>query len=138
LGIAITATGTVYVADTSNYNIQYFTLNGSYRGGWGSKGFGPGEFAGLAALAVAPDGTVFATDTLAHRVQYFTSTGSFLGMWGEKGWHGGQFNTPSGVGVSPSGTFVYVTDKFNARVQWFTRLTNLAPASLGRVKALYR
>jgi DNA-binding beta-propeller fold protein YncE len=43
------------------------------------------------------------------------------------------------VAVTEDGGRVYVTDAFNHRVQYF-RVANpaVAPASLGRVKALFR
>jgi DNA-binding beta-propeller fold protein YncE len=41
--------------------------------------------------------------------------------------------------VSPTGTTVYVADAGNNRIQYFKRVEpGVAPASLGKVKALFR
>jgi len=138
-GIAVSAAYVVYVVDAVNNNVQYFTTSGSYLGRWGGPGGGPGQFIVPVGVAVAPDGSIFVTDAGNNRVQYFTSTGSYLGQWGTTGKNPGQFNYPSGIALSPSGPLAYVVDSDNWRVQWFREtLTDVTPASLGRVKALFR
>jgi DNA-binding beta-propeller fold protein YncE len=72
-------------------------------------------------------------------VQYFTSTGSFLGRWGSRGEGNGEFYHPIFIALSPEGARAYVTDYGNDRVQYFRWTeTAVTPASLGRVKALFR
>jgi tripartite motif-containing protein 71 len=100
---------------------------------------GNSEFSSPHGVAVAPNGHVFATDRFNHRVQYFTSTGSFLGKWGELGSAGGRFNFPHGIAVAADGNRVYVGDRKNHRVQYFKWVNvTVAPASFGRVKALFK
>jgi tripartite motif-containing protein 71 len=110
--IALAANGRVYVADSSNHRVQYFTPTGSFLGKWGSRGSGDGQFAYIGGLAFGPNGYLYVADLDNHRVQYFTAAGSFLGKWGTRGEGEGQFNRPAGVAF--------------------------APTSLGRVKSLYR
>jgi tripartite motif-containing protein 71 len=43
----------------------------------------------------------------------------YAGRWGTYGDDNGEFNCPTGVAVAPNGA-VYVADKFNHRVQYFT------------------
>jgi tripartite motif-containing protein 71 len=43
-GVAVAAKGNVFVADSANARVQYFTPTGSFLGKWGSFGTGPGEF----------------------------------------------------------------------------------------------
>jgi DNA-binding beta-propeller fold protein YncE len=89
--------------------------------------------------AISPNGNVYIADQGNHRIQYFTPTGSFLGSWGGYGSGPGEFNGPIGIDVSLSGTRVYVADYSNQRIQYFNRNEPaVAPASLGKVKALFR
>ena len=60
--VFVAPNGSVYVADSSNYRIQYFTPTGSYLGKWGTRGEGPGEFMSPVELAVAPGGWVYVAD----------------------------------------------------------------------------
>jgi len=136
-GVAFSPAGNVYVADSGNDRVQYFTPNGSFLGKWGSKGIGNGQFDCACDVAFSPAGNVLVTDGNNHRVQYFTPTGSYLGKWGKSGTGEGEFNKPGGVTVK--GPRAYIIDRFNDRVQYFKDTEHaVAPASLGRVKALFR
>ncbi len=82
---------------------------------------------------------VYVGDTFNHRIQYFTRGGSYLGQWGALGTGNGQFQSPSGLCSNVTGSRVYVADSSNQRIQYFNRNeAAAAPASLGRVKALFR
>ncbi len=82
-GVALAPGGRVYVCDSSNYRIQYFTRNGSYLGYWGGAGYGNGRFDIPIDIALTKNGEkVYVVDHRNHRVQYFTATGSFIGKWG--------------------------------------------------------
>jgi DNA-binding beta-propeller fold protein YncE len=130
-GVDVAPNGNVYVADTGVGRIQYFTANGSFLGKWSRWGT-THAFEEPMRVAVAPDGNVFVADTAKDRILYFTRTGSFLGQLG-------QLLVPWGVVVSSNGTRVYGVSYRNHRVQYYLQ-TNpaVAPASLGRVKALFR
>ena len=43
-GVAVDASGHVYVADSGNDRIQVFDSSGNYQYQWGSSGFGDGQF----------------------------------------------------------------------------------------------
>jgi len=106
---------------------------------WGSFGSRAGQFNIPTDVAYDPSTRrIFVADARNHRIQYFTRTGSFLGQWGSRGTGPGEFEYPVGVAVAPNG-WVYVTEEGNYRVQYF-RWSEPAvePASLGRVKALFR
>jgi len=132
-GIAVShSTGNVYVADTFNNRIQYFTPTGSLLGRWGSKGTAPGRFDEPEGIDVAPDGNVFVGDTGNARVQYFTAAGSFLGQIG-------NIWAPNDVALSPTGTRLYAAEAAGHEVLFFRRdEPAVAPASIGKVKALFR
>jgi DNA-binding beta-propeller fold protein YncE len=106
---------------------------------WGSYGSGNGQFNMPFDIAVAPNGYVFVADYGNDRIQYFTASGSFLGKWGSTGSGPGQFRGPWAVAFNADGSRLYVADNKNCRVQYFKWVNvNVGPASLGRVKALFR
>ncbi len=121
IAVAPEAEGTVYVADTNNHRIQYFTWTGStgsFKGKWGKRGSGDGDFYYPVGVDVVRN-YVYVADRSNHRIQYFTADGTFLGKWGEWGDFNGQFKNPWDVDVAPNGN-VYVADATNNRIQVFT------------------
>jgi len=73
MGVAVAADGTVFVADTNNDRVQYFTRDGKFLGEWGTYGFADGEFNHPAEVALAPDGTVYVVECNGARVQRFVA-----------------------------------------------------------------
>ncbi|HUV87646.1 MAG TPA: hypothetical protein VMX79_11110 [bacterium] len=139
LKIAFALNGNVYVADSDNDRVQYFTPGGSFLGKWGSLGSGDGQFDDPSGVTYGPGGIVYVADARNHRVQYFTPVGSFLGKWGSLGTGNGQFNRPTAVRVTANGARVYVADYRNHRIQYFREsLPMVVPSSVGRIKALFR
>jgi len=118
-GVAVDATGNVYVLDRSNNRVQKFTSTGTYLTQWGTNGAGNGQFNSPTGVAVDGSSNVYVADRSNHRIQKFTSTGTYLTQWGTNGTGNGQFSYPFGVAVDASGN-VYVADTSNARVQKFT------------------
>ena len=72
-GVAVDATGNVYVADTENNRIQVFTGDGAFVTAWGSYGSEPGQLYRPMGIAVGSDGRVFVADTYNNRIQVFGS-----------------------------------------------------------------
>ena len=70
-GVAVDASGNVYVADTFNHRVQVFTSSGVFVTEWGSYGSGPGQFYRPMGIAVAADGRVIVADTYNDRIQVF-------------------------------------------------------------------
>jgi len=118
--LAVAPDGNMYVVDSIDNYVSYFSPSGSRLGAWGREGSGEGEFNSPRAIAVGPDGTVFVADTENHRIQYFTAVGSFLGSFGGLGSCEGKFYGPGSVAVAPDGT-VYVADFRTDRIQYFRR-----------------
>lgn len=77
-GLAVSASGTVYVADGGSEKVLAFRPDGQLIGEWGGLGSGPGEFNGIGGIAVGPRGTVYVADTLNQRVQAFSPHGTFV------------------------------------------------------------
>ncbi len=139
-GLAITPDGRVYVADMGNNRIQYFTWTGHFLGKWGSRGSGEGAFEYPRGVAVWPFGkTVFVADSGNDRVQHFGPNGSFLGSF-----TGADLSNPLDIAMPRNGEGQYlvnafVTDTYNNRIRYYGKCEpTVSPASLGRVKALFR
>ena len=134
-GIAIDASGNVYVVDKGNHRIQKFTSDGSFITKWGSDGSGEGQFHFPDDIAVDAAGYVYVSDLVNNRIQKFTSDGVFITKWGSESFGDGQF-TPYGIAVDASGNVyvmddsriyakdasgnMYVADDTNNRIQKFT------------------
>ncbi len=125
-GLETAPDGTLYVADSRNHRIQYFSADGSLLGTWGTfgdvnTGTAPdGAFNEPWDVAIGPDGSVYVSDTWNHRVQKFTADGQFVTKWG----YFGQGEAPEalwgprGLAVDQDGR-VYVMDTGNKRVVIF-------------------
>ena len=118
VGVAVDASGNVWVADYGNNRIQKFDSSGSFLSKWGSYGTGDGQFDSPIGVAVDASGTVYVAELYNHRIQKFDSNGTFLAKWGTWGSGDGQFDRPRGVAVDASGN-VYVADTYNHRIQKF-------------------
>ena len=123
-GVAVDASGNVFVADTSNHRVQrYDAAAGTWAtlGGL-SYGSGNGQFALPSGVAVDPSGTgqaVVVADTNNSRVQVLTNALAYSAQFGSFGTGNGQFSLPHGVAVDGAGNR-WVADTFNSRVQVFT------------------
>ena len=113
-GVAVSATGALYVADNSQILVYSTTYNGNtypLLGSFGSEGTGPGEFgiAGIGAITLDSAGTnLYVTDESNHRVEVFSSGGSYESSIGDASGPG-YLSQPYGVAVSGTGR-VYVAD----------------------------
>ena len=117
-----TACKTVYVADSANCRVQYFTITGGYLGQFGTCGTNPGQFNMPTGIAIDQSGNVWVTDYGLDAVQKFSSSGSYISGFGccafGSSTGNGEFNEADGVAVDSSGN-LWVTDKDNNRIQKF-------------------
>ena len=153
-GIAIDATGNLYVADLGNHVIRKITLDGTVTtlAGSGVAGFADGDgtaaqFSGPTGIAVDAANNIYVADTFTQRIRKITPTGavttlagggtySFGGAPGDYAdGNGGaaRFYLPKGVAVDASGN-LYVADDVNHRIRKVTAagvVTTLAGSTLG-------
>lgn len=121
-GVAVDASGNIYIADRGNLRVQKCTLNGSAftcKTFAGETGVAGGDFGHLYPLGVAADGAgrVYVADEHNHRVQVYDSSGAYLTTIGNRwGARTGELRHPAGVNVDRAGN-VYMAERSNHRVQ---------------------
>jgi DNA-binding beta-propeller fold protein YncE len=117
-GVAVDASGNLWVADTGNDRIQKFSMEGEPLQVIGEAGSDEGEFDSPAAAAVSPKGNIVVADTDNQRIQVFSPKGQFLGAFGKAGSQKGQLKEPVGVAVDGAEN-IYVVDRQNNRIGKF-------------------
>jgi hypothetical protein len=100
--LAVDGQGTVFgkVTGSRHNEIARFAPNGEVERTWGGTGSGPGQFTGLAGIAVDRDGNVYAGDYETRRVQKFDRDGRYLLEWNLSD---GGVRSPGGMVVDPEG-----------------------------------
>lgn len=117
-GIAVDASGILFVADSFNHRIQRITPAADVAI-IGKRGSGRGQF--LSPMGVATDAqqAFYIVEQGNHRVQKFSSNGVQELIFGRMGTKVGEFRGPSAIAVSPVNGRIYVADTGNSRVQCF-------------------
>jgi len=114
--VSVSASGDVYIADTSNCRIKRMSSAGVLLSVWGSRGTAVGQFSDPQGVTVLPSGRVLVADTGNNRLQLFEADGTHVATWGGPGTGALQFSAPSGMGVDSAGN-AYVADAGNGRIQ---------------------
>jgi len=117
-GIALTAGGNVWVADTGNSRIEKFGPTGNLLNNLSGEGTELGKLKSPSAITVAPDGSIWVADTGNNRIEQWNSSLAFVRTVGNKGTAAGEFQTPSGIEADSTGA-IWVSDFGNGRVQEF-------------------
>jgi len=118
-GLAVDASGNLYVADTFNDRIQKFSPDGQFIAKWGVSGSDDGEFDRPQGIAIDGSGNIYISDSGNSRIQKFAPEGQFIEKWGSGGSGDGEFNRPKGIAIDGNGN-VCVADSLNHRIQKFT------------------
>lgn len=93
------ADGYLYVADTGNYRVQKFALDGAFVRSYGSIGTGLGQFARPKGIALDPDGRLYVIDAAFENIQVFDPDGTLLLFFGEPGERRENINLPAKVTI---------------------------------------
>ncbi|HEV2975127.1 MAG TPA: SMP-30/gluconolactonase/LRE family protein [Solirubrobacteraceae bacterium] len=115
-GLAVDASGNVWVADFGNNRIQEFNEKSEFVRKFGSAGTGSEQFEGPLNITLS-GGNLYITDSRNNRIQEFTTTGSALIGFGECTGGPGHFSDPYGIATDPHNGNLYVVDNGNTRVQ---------------------
>ncbi len=111
IGVAVSATGEVFIADMGNSRIVRLDPDGGFGHAWGERGEGAGQFSELFDLVVAPTGEIAALDAVNQIISLWTPDGEFLRQFGA------ELTTyrPRGFGVAAGGDY-FIADTGGVRV----------------------
>ncbi len=133
MGIAVDATGNVYIADTGNHRVRKIAANGiiSTVFGTGAEGFSGDDGLGVNAQLYSPNGialdasgNLYVADQLNHRIRKLATDGkvsTVVGSGVSGAIVGGtdarliQLNAPGGVAFDTTGN-IFIADTENHRV----------------------
>ncbi len=120
-GVAIDASGDVWVADTNDNRILEFTATGEFLRKFGSAGSGNGQFSIPRRLSIGPDGNVWVSDSNNSRVEVFTPSGEYKEQFGGVSYSEAEGKFYVVEGLAFHGSTVYVVDDGDDRVEKWTR-----------------
>ncbi|MDR7316791.1 SMP-30/gluconolactonase/LRE family protein [Brevibacillus nitrificans] len=162
-GLALDASGNLYVADTGNHAVRKITVQGvttiAGDGVMGSRDGKTGSEARLhspADVAVAPDGTVYVADTLNHVIRKIATDGKVTtlnspstrivelspgnvepaGDFQDGPLATSKFNEPSGICIDAKGN-LYVSDTGNQRIRYIDLQQNTVSTVAGITSTKY-
>jgi hypothetical protein len=122
-GITVDDTGSVFVVDSKNNNVQVFDSAYTLKNTFGTTGSSSGQFKQPTGITFEKLSRQLAVvDTLNGRVQFFSTAGVYLKTVGSFGAGPLKFTAPQAIAFeySPDGTSLsrmYVVDSFQSNVQ---------------------
>ena len=89
----------LYVADTGNFRVEKFTLDGKFVRSFGAIGAGFGQFARPKGVALDRDGRLYVVDAAFQNIQVLSPEGKLLMFFGSSGDDPENINLPTQVVV---------------------------------------
>jgi len=128
VGIALDASGRIYVADAGRVRILRFLANGSFDMEFTPPG-APYD------VAVGPDGNIYIVLFDFGQVYQYSPSGVLLLSFGSPSGLNGAYR----IAINPTGT-IFITEQRSTRITRFQidRTTGVMRLTFGRLKALYR
>jgi len=117
--------GRLYVADTLNFRVQVFDVEGKVVSSFGEQGDTPGTLNRPKGVGVDSEGHIYVADTSFGNFQIFNADGQLLLFVGTAGVEPGEFFLPAGLYIDERDR-IYVADQGNSRVQVFQYLRGRA------------
>ena len=126
-GLSVGRDGFVYTADSRDHTVRKWTSDGRLVLTLGSANQNAPAFSGKpfnrpTHATVASNGDIYVTDGYGNaNIHCFSPEGELKFSWGVPGSGPGEFNTVHSVFIDhDDGDTLYVADRFNNRVQFFT------------------
>ena len=119
MGVAVSDTDEIVVADICNHRVQVFDSDGTFLRSFGHKGENAGEFKNPTGIAINKDRNILVSECYNHRVQILSWEGRHLGSFGGKGSLDSQLSYPWGLSLDSTGN-VIVADTGNKLIKIFT------------------
>ena len=128
-GLAVDASGNLFVADTGNSRIKKYKSNSELDTAWCAGGImaaygrGAGQFYSPSTPVMDSRGRIYVADTFNNRIARYTSSGALDTVWGSGGYIGSVYDDafllPQYVAVD-SDDNLYVSDDANKRIKRYT------------------
>ncbi len=114
-GVAIDASGNLWVADRGNNRLQKFNEKGEWVKTVGAKGSANGQFLAPSSIAFTSSGGFWVADSANNRLQQFNSAAEFVKAVSALGSGFGSLTDPEGIAVDAKGN-LWVADSANGRI----------------------
>jgi DNA-binding beta-propeller fold protein YncE len=89
----------LYIANTGNFQVQKYTLDGKFVRNYGEIGDRPGQFARPKGVAVDREGRIYVVDAAFENIQIFNQEGQLLLFFGGPGGNREDINLPTVVTI---------------------------------------
>lgn len=119
LGIDVSGSGRVFVADTGNHRIQEFDRKGNFISLFNistARGDKPADPVDVAHSPL--NGTIYVSDNENHRIQVYSPEGMLEFQWGSFGEANGEFRYPAIMALNEFNE-IFIVDVLNTRAQKF-------------------